>query len=132
MGADNFTGIVKFNCIKKNNYITKYTIIQSQSPNNYKSLDHFKKYYDLNTLTWYKTHLKAQEIANKNEEIYTTQHGIIYIDYTHMEPLELKLMYSNDLKQIIITQNIISGVFNYILYILYLIFMLKLLSNLYY
>ena len=132
MGADNFTGIVKFNCIKKNKYITKYTIIQSQSPNNYKSLDHFKKYYDLNTLTWYKTHLKAQEIANKNEEIYTTQHGIIYIDYTHMEPLELKLMYSNDLKQIIITQNIISGVFNYILYILYLIFMLKLLSNLYY
>ena len=132
MGADNFTGIVKFNCIKKNKYITKYTIIQSQSPNNYKSLDHFKKCYDLNTLTWYKTHLKAQEIANKNEEIYTTQHGIIYIDYTHMEPLEYKLMYSNDLKQIVITQNVISGLFNYILYILYLIFMLKLLSNLYY
>ena len=132
MGADNFTGIVKFNCIKKNKYITKYTIIQSQSPNNYKSLDYFKKCYDLNTLTWYKTHLKAQEIANKNEEIYTTQHGIIYIDYTHMEPLEYKLMYSNDLKQIVITQNVISGVFNYILYILYLIFMVKLLSNLYY
>ena len=132
MGADNFTGIVKFNCIKNNKYITKYTIIQSQSPNNYKSLDHFKKVYDLNTLKWVKTQLKAQEIANKHEEMYTTQHGIIYIDYTHMEPLEYKLMYSNDLKQIVITQNVISGVFNYILYILYLIFMVKLLSNLYY
>ena len=132
MGADNFTGIVKFNCIKKNKYITKYTIIQSQSPNNYKSLDHFKQFYDLNKLTWYKTHSKAQEIADKNEEIYTTQHGIIYIDYTHMEPLEIKLMYSNELRQLITTQTLISGLFNYFLYLLYLIFMIKMISNLYY
>jgi hypothetical protein len=132
MGADNFTGIVKFNCIKKHKYITKYTIIQSQSPNNYKSLDHFKKIYDLNTLTWYKTHLKAKEMADKNEEIYTTHHGIIYIDYTHLEPIEMKLMYSNELKQLTTTQNVISGVFNYSLYVIYIIFMLKLLSNLYY
>ena len=132
MGADNFTGIVKFNCIKNNKYITKYTIIQSQCPNNYKSLDHFKNLYDLNKLKWVKTHIKAQEMADKSEEIYTTQHGIIYIDYTHMEPLELKLMYSSELKQLTTTQTLISGIFNYCLYLLYLIFMLKLLSNLYY
>ena len=132
MGADNFTGIVKFNFIKKNKYVTKYTIIQSQSPNNYKSLDHFKKFYDLNKLTWYKTISNAQEIADINEKIYTTQHGIIYIDYTHMEPIELKLMYSNELKQLVTTQTLISGLFNYVLYIIYIMFMLKLLSNLYY
>ena len=132
MGADNFTGIVKFNFIKKNKYVTKYTIIQSQSPNNYKSLDHFKKFYNLNKLTWYKTHIKAQEIADKNEQIYTTQHGIIYIDYTHMEPIELKLMYSTELKQLVTTQTLISGLFNYVLYIIYIMFMIKLLSNLYY
>ena len=91
-----------------------------------------KKQYDLNKLTWYKTHSKAQEIADKNEEIYTTQHGIIYIDYTHMEPLEIKLMYSNELKQLITTQTLISGLFNYFLYLLYLIFMIKMISNLYY
>lgn len=132
MGADNFTGIVKFNCIKNNKYITIYTIIQSQCPNNYKSLDHFKKLYDLNKLKWIKTHLKAQEMADINEEMYTTHHGIIYIDYTHMEPLELKLMYSNELKQITTTQNVIAGLFNYLLYFIYLVFMLKLLHNLYY
>jgi hypothetical protein len=132
MGADNFTGIVKFNCIKNNKYITKYTIIQSQSPNNYKSLEHFKKLYELNKLQWYKTLIKAQEIADTNEEIYTTEHGVIYIDYTNTEPLEIKLMYSTELKQLITTHTLINGIFNYILYIIYIIFMLKLLSNLYY
>ena len=132
MGADNFTGIVKFNCIKKNKYINIYTIIQSQSPNNYKSLDHFKKFYDLNKLKWCKTVIKAQEIAAKHEDMYSTQHGIIHIDYTNTESLEFKLMYSNELKQITTTQNVISGVFNYFLYLIYIIFMLKLLHNLYY
>ena len=132
MGSDNFTGIVIFNCIKNNNYINKYTIIQSQAPSNFKSLDHFKTHYDLNKLKWYKTLTKSKEIADKCEETYTTQHGIIYIDYTYSEPIESKLMYSNELKQLITTQTFISVVFNYFLYLLYLIFMLKLLSNLYY
>ena len=95
-------------------------------------MNHFKQFYDLNKLKWVKTHIKAQEIAANQEEIYTTQHGIIYIDYTHLEPIELKLMYSNDLIQLTTTQNVISGVFNYSLYVIYIIFMLKLLSNLYY
>ena len=103
-----------------------------ESPNNYKSLDHFKKFYDLNKLKWCKTVIKAQEIAVKHEDMYSTQHGIIHIDYTNTESLEFKLMYSNELKQITTTQNVISGVFNYFLYLIYIIFMLKLLHNLYY
>ena len=132
MGSDDFTGIVMFNCIKNNSYITKYTIIQSQCPNNYKSLDHFKTHYELNKLKWYKTLSKTKEIAYKSEETYTTKHGVLYIDYTYSEPLEIKIMYSNELKQIIKTQTLIECVFNYSLYLLYFIFMLKLLSNLYY
>ena len=131
MGSDDFTGIVKFNCIKYNKHITIYSVIQAQCPTNYKSLDHFKKYYDLNTLTWNKKIITAQEIADKNEENYTTQHGIIYIDYTNTEPLEFKLMYSTELKQLITTQNVISSIFNYFLYLLYLIFMIKMIHNLY-
>ena len=132
MGADTFTGIVKFNCIKKNKYINLYTIIQGQSPNNYKSLDHFKLFYDLNKLTWYKTLIKVQENAAKNEEIYTTKHGVIYIDYTNTEPLEYKLMYSSELKQSTIITKLIDAIFHYFLYLLYILFMLKLFHNLFY
>jgi len=132
MGAENFTGIVKFNCIKKNKYINLYTIIQAQYPNNYKSLDHFKLFYDLDKLQWYKTLIKAQEIADKNEEIYTTKHGIIYIDYTHTEPLEYKLMYSSELKEATTISKLIDAIFNYFLYLIYILFMLKLLHNLFY
>jgi hypothetical protein len=41
-------------------------------------------------------------------------------------------MYSNELKQLVTTQTLISGLFNYVLYIIYIMFMIKLLSNLYY
>ena len=132
MGADTFTGIVKFNCIKKNKYINLYTIIQAQCPNNYKSLDHFKLFYDLNKLTWYKTLINAQEIAAKNEEIYTTKHGVIYIDYTNTEPLEYKVMYSSELKEATTISKLIDAIFNYFLYLIYILFMLKLLHNLFY
>jgi len=133
MGADNFTGIITFNFIKRDKHFNKYTIIQSQCPKNYKSLDHFKAHYDLNNLKWCKTLEKAQQIAESKEELFTTHHGIVYIDYTNnFDPIEIKLIYSNEFKQLYKTNTIINGIFNYLLYITYLIFMLKLIHNLYY
>ena len=131
MGSDTFTGIVKFNCNKNNKNMIIYTIIERQCPENYKSLDHFKKYHNLSNLKWTKKLIKAQEIAKKKEANSITQLGIIYIDYTNLEPIEITIMYSNELKQLTMIQIIISSIYNYLLYLIYIIFMLKLLSNLY-
>ena len=132
MSAENFTGIVKFNCNKNNKNMIIYTIIERQCPENYKSLEHFKKNHDLINLKWTKNIKKANIIAHKKEEIYPTKHGIIMIDYTNLDPLEFKIMYHNELKELITTQTVIYGIYKYLLYLIYIIFMLKLLSNLYY
>ena len=132
MGSDTFTGIVKFNCNKNNKHITIYTIIERQCPENYKSLDHFKKFHELNNLKWTKKLNKVQQSAKKKEENSPTYHGIITIDYTHFEPLEFQIMYSNQFKQLVTTQSVIYSTYNYILYLIYIVFMLKLLNNLYY
>jgi hypothetical protein len=132
MGSDTFTGIVKFNCNKNNKNVTIYTIIERQCPENYKSLDHFKKCHELSNLKWTKKLTKATHIAKKKEENSPTHHGIITIDYTYFEPLEFQIMYSNQFKQLITTQTIIYSTYNYIIYLIYIVFMLKLLSNLYY
>ena len=132
MGADTFTGIVKFNCNKNNENIIIYTIIERQCPENYKSLDHFKKYHELSNLKWTEKFNKVQKSAEKKEKYTPTQHGIVTIDYTNLEPLEFQIMYSKQFKQIISTQTVICGIYNYIIYIIYIVFMIKLLSNLYY
>ncbi len=132
MGSDTFTGIVKFNCIRYNKHTIVYSVIKRQCPENYSLLDHFKKNHDLNNLKWTTKLVKAHEIAKKKEELSPTHHGIITIDYTNAEPLEITIMYSHELKQITTTQTILSSIYNYLVYFIYVIFMLKLLSNLYY
>ena len=132
MGSDTFIGIVKFNCNKNNKHITIYTIVERQCPENYKSLEHFKKYHELSNLKWSKKLNKIIQIAKKKEESCPTQHGIITIDYTNCEALEFQIMYSNQFKQLITTQTVIYSIYNYLIYLIYLVFMLKLLSNLYY
>jgi hypothetical protein len=132
MGSDTFTGIVKFSCNKNNKNITIYTIIERQCPENYKSLDHFKQWHELNNLKWTKKLTKVKKSAKQKEENSPTYHGIITIDYTNFEPLEFQIMYSNQYKQLITTQTIIYSIYNYLIYLIYLIFMIKLLHNLYY
>ena len=132
MGSDTFTGIVKFRCNKNNKHITIYTIIERQCPENYKSLDHFKKFHDLSNLKWTKKINKVKQSAKKKEDNSPTHHGIITIDYTHFEPLEFQIMYSNQFKQLVTTQTVIYSIYNYLLHLIYIVFMLKLLSNLYY
>jgi hypothetical protein len=132
MGADTFTGIVKFNCNKNNKHSIIYTVIERQGPENYKSLDHFKKYHDLSNLKWSKNLSKIQNSVKKKEEKSPSTHGIITIDYTNLEPLEFQIMYSNQFKQLVTTQSVIYSTYNYILYLIYIVFMLKLLNNLYY
>lgn len=132
MSSDTFTGIFIFNCIKNNTYSHKYTIIQSQCPNNYKLLEHFKKYHDLNNCKWFNTQEKAKDNAILTEQIYSTQRGIVLIDYTYTEPIEMKFMYSSEFNQLVRTQHTVSGIFTYFLHFLYLIFMCKLIHNLYY
>jgi hypothetical protein len=132
MGSDTFTGIVKFRCNKNNKHITIYTIIERQCPENYKSLDHFKKFHDLSNLKWTKKINKVKQSAKKKEDNSPTHHGIINIDYTNFEPLEFQIMYSNQFKQLVTTQTVIYNTYNYIIYLIYIVFMLKLLSNLYY
>ena len=106
MGADDFTAVVKFNCIRNNKHIYIYTVIERQCPKNYINLDHFKKYHDLNNVKWTKTLIKAQNIAYKIEENNPTKHGMITIDYTNAIPIEMKIMYSNDLQQLTTIQTI--------------------------
>ena len=131
MGSDTFTAIVKFNC-NKNKHIFIYTVIERQCPDNYKSLDHFKKYHDLNNLQWTKKLSKAQYIADKREAYSPTHHGIITIDYTNAEPIEIKIMYSNELKTLTIIQSIIYSIYTFVPFLIYIIFMMKMISNLYY
>jgi hypothetical protein len=132
MSTDTFTGIFIFNCIKNNTHKCKYTIIQSQCPDNYKLLEHFKKYHDLNNCNWINSREKAKAFAILNEQTYSTQNGIVIIDYTHTEPIEMKIMYSSEFNQLISTKYTISSIFTYFLHFLYLIFMIKLIQNLYY
>lgn len=132
MATDTFTGIFIFNCIKNNTHKCKYTIIQSRCPNNYKLLEHFKKYHDLNNCNWNTTREKAKDIAILTEQTYSTQNGIVIIDYTHTEPIEIKIMYSSEFSALVRTQHTVSGIFTYFLHFLYLIFMMKLIQNLYY
>jgi hypothetical protein len=132
MGSDNFTGIVKFNCIRYNKHMFIYSIIEKQCPKNYTSLEHFKKNHDLNNIKWTTKLEKVKELAKKKEELSPTHHGIITIDYTNAEPLVMSFMYGNELKQITTTHIIICSIYKYLLYFIYIIFMLKLLSNLYY
>ena len=132
MGADTFTGIVKFNCIRYNKHMPIYSIIVGQCPENYSSLEHFKKCHDLKNLKWTTKLSKAKENAKEKETLSYTQHHVITIDYTNSEPLVMTVMYDNNLKQLITIQTIICSIYNYLLYIIYIIFMLKLLNNLYY
>ena len=132
MVSDTFTGIVKFNSINHNKHIFIYTVIERQCPENYISLDHFKKYHDLNNLEWTKKFIKAQHNAEKREVNSPTHHGIITIDYTNSEPIEMKIMYTNDLKKLTTIQNVIQSIYNFLPFLIYIIFMVKLISNLYY
>ena len=132
MGSDTFTGIVKFNCNKNNRHITIYTIIERQCPENYKSLDHFKKCHDLCNLKWTKKFNKVHKSAQIKEANSPTHHGIVTIDYTNAEPIEIKIMYSNELKKLTTINTIIQFVYTFVPFLIYIIFMLKMLSNLYY
>ena len=133
MGSDTFTGIVSFIYKKHNTTTYKYAIINSQCPINYiKNLEHFKNIYDLNSLVWTTSKTKIYEIAYENENLYPTTHGIVSIDYTKDEPLEIKIMYSSEYKNLIVIKNVLSVGFNVILHIVYLVFIIKLYSNLFY
>ena len=81
--------------------------MKRQCPENYKSLDHFKQWHELNNLKWTKKLTKVKKSAKQKEENSPTYHGIITIDYTNFEPLEFQIMYSNQYKQLITTQTII-------------------------
>ena len=133
MGSDDFTGIIKFIFKKNNEIYYKYTIINGQCPENYyKSIDKFKEHFDLNNLFWTNSKTKIYQIANENEISYPTSHGIISIDYTKEEPLEIKIMYSSEYKYLNGIKNVSYIGFNFIINILYLLFIIKLYSNLYY
>ena len=75
---------------------------------------------------------KAQYIADKREAYSPTHHGIITIDYTNAEPIEIKIMYSNELKTLTIIQSIIYSIYTFVPFLIYIIFMMKMISNLYY
>jgi hypothetical protein len=133
MKEDTFTAVIKFVFKENYNTIIKYTIINNECPENYRrSIDNFKKNYDINTLLWLKTKIEAYEIANMNESMYPTTHGIISIDYTKEEPLECIIMYSSEYKYLNGLKNILSLGFSFIINVLYLLFIIKLYSNLYY
>jgi hypothetical protein len=133
MGADTFTGIVSFMCKNgnNNNRLYKFAIINNQCPDNYiGNIEKFKEFYDLNNLNWIRSYNKAYEIAEESEKIYPTQHGIISIDYTKDEPLEIKIMYASEYKKLLSIKNLIYIIFNFTIYLIYLLFMIKLYTNL--
>ena len=134
MGADSFTGVVVCTFKRHNSTSTvyKYTIIEGQCPENYyKNIEKFKNIYDLNNLTWTTSKSKIYEIANGNELVYPTQHGIISLDYTREETLEYKIMYTSEYNKLITIKNILCVGFDFILNIIYLLFIIKLYMNLY-
>lgn len=133
MGSDDFTGIFKFIFKKNNETIYKYTIINGQCPDNYyNSIKHFKEHFELNNLLWTTSRTKIYQIADENEILYPTTHGIILIDYTKEEPLEIKIMYSSEYKHLNGIKNISYIGFNCIIHIVYILFIIKLYSNLFY
>ena len=133
MDSEDFTGIVLFMFKKTQTTVYKYAIIRSQCPETYKkSIDKFKNIYDLNNLEWTTSKSKAYEIANENEKNHTTSHGIVLLDYTNIEPIETKIMYSSEYKYLNGIKNVSHIGFNIILHTLYLLFIIKLYSNLYY
>jgi len=134
MDSETFTGIVAITCIKGNATLKYYTIINSHCPNNFhKSIEMFKKYYDLNNLYWTTKKSKAYEIAEHNEKINTTTHGIVNIDYTrYVETIEMRMMYSSEYKDLMRYKYVIESSFTIVLHILYLLFIYKLYCNLYY
>ena len=134
MGSDTFTGIVSITCIKGNTTLKHYTVINSQCPNDFNnSIDMFKKYYDLNNLYWTTKKSKAYEIAEYNEKKNPTKHGIINIDYTrYVETIEMRIMYSEEYKDLMRYKYVIESSFTIVLHTLYLLFIYKLYCNLYY
>ena len=133
MNQDTFTAVIKFVFKENYNTIIKYTVINNECPENYrKSIVNFKKNYDINTLIWLKSKIKAYEIANINESMYPTTHGIISIDYTKEETLESIIMYASEYKYLNGLKNALQLGFSFIIHVLYLLFIIKLYSNLYY
>jgi hypothetical protein len=133
MSEDSFIGVIKFVFKQNYNTLIKYTIINSEYPENYrKSIKNFKKNYDINNLLWLTSKTEAYEIANMNDSMYPTAHGIISIDYTKEETLETIIMYSSEYRYLNGIKNISSIGFNFIINVLYLLFIIKLYSNLFY
>jgi len=133
MGSDDFTGIVKFIFKKNNETVYKYTIINGQCPENYyNSIDIFKEYFDLNNLYWTTSETKIYNLADEYEKSYSTKHGIILIDYTKKEPLEIKIVYSSEYNYLNGLKNLFYIGFNIIIHIIYILFIIKLYSNLFY
>ena len=136
MGSDNFTGVVKFIIKKNNETFYKYTIINAQCPDDYHNfIDNFKRFFDVNNLYWTTSEIKIYDLADEYEKKHPTNHGIILIDYTKAESLEMRIMYSSEYKYLNGIKNIsyfAYTCFNIIIHILYILFILKLYSNLYY